>query len=191
MPTAGEYVVLLLLAAVSAVGVPGPGDSALIAAGLLASDGELSLPVVLVVAFFGCVVGRLLGYRLGSVGGRPLLERPGPLLGFRSRAIAKGDRLFQRFPRIAPVLAPAPLAGIYSVALPAFLAASVIAATSWTLSTGLVAYFLGPSATDVLNDIGARGVIVTVLLASVGLVYRWLWQRRHHPGSGARPPEHD
>jgi hypothetical protein len=69
---AGEYAALAFLAAVSAIGLPGPGDSALIAAGLLAAEGELSLSVVLVVAFLGCVAGREIGYWVGSVGGRSL-----------------------------------------------------------------------------------------------------------------------
>jgi membrane protein DedA with SNARE-associated domain len=37
------------------MGFPGPGDSALIAAGLLAADGDLSLGVVLVTAFMACL----------------------------------------------------------------------------------------------------------------------------------------
>jgi membrane protein DedA with SNARE-associated domain len=140
---AGEYAGLVLLAAVSAVGLPGPGGSALITAGLLAAEGHLTLSVVIVVAFLGCLVGRALGYWLGSAGGRPLLERPGPLQRFRYRTIEKREHLFQRFSRLARVLAPAPLSGIYRVTWPVFALVSVLAATWWTLATGLGAYFLG------------------------------------------------
>jgi len=178
---AGEYAALVLLAAVSAVGLPGPGDSALIAAGLLAAEGHLRLSVVLVFAFLACLVGRALGYWLGSAGGRPLLERPGPLQRFRQRTIEKGDHLFGRFPRLAPLLAPAALSGIYRVTLPIFAVASVLAAGWWTLATGLGAYFLGPTAAEVLSDIGVRGAIAVAIIATLGLLYRYVMHRRDPP----------
>lgn len=183
----GEYIALLLLATVSAVGLPGPGDSALIAAGLLAAEGHLRLSVVLVLAFLGCMVGRALGYWLGSAGGRPLLDHPGPLHGFRTGTIRKGDRLFQRFPRLAPVLAPAALSGIYRVTWSTFVIASVLAAVWWTLATGLGAYFLGPAAADILHDIGIRGAIAVAIIATLGLLYRSAWHRRHHPERDHEP----
>lgn len=182
---AGEYAALALLAAVSAVGLPGPGDSALIAAGLLAAEGHLRLSAVLVLAFLACLVGRALGYWLGSAGGRPLLERPGPLQRFRRRTIEEGDHLFGRFPRLAPLLAPAALSGIYRVSWATFAVASVVAAVWWTLATGLGAYFLGPAATDILSDIGIRGAIAIAIIAALGLLYRHLWRRRSRPQTRA------
>jgi membrane protein DedA with SNARE-associated domain len=184
---AGEYAALVLLTAVSAVGLPGPGDSALIAAGLLAAEGHLRLSLVLVLAFLGCLIGRAVGYWLGSSGGRPLLERPGPLHGFRNRTIEKGDGLFRRFPRLAPLLAPAALSGIYRVPWPIFAAASLVVGTWWTLATGLGAYFLGPAAADLLSDIGVRGVIAIIIIALVGLLYRYLLQRRDPPQTEREP----
>jgi membrane protein DedA with SNARE-associated domain len=53
---AATYVELLALAAVTAVGVPGPGDAALLAAGVLAAQGR-NFGAVLVVAFVGYVLG--------------------------------------------------------------------------------------------------------------------------------------
>jgi membrane protein DedA with SNARE-associated domain len=184
---AGEYAALVLLAAVSAVGLPGPGDSALIAAGLLAAEGHLRLSVVLVLAFLGCLVGRAVGYWLGSAGGRPLMERPGPLQRFRYRTIEKGDHLFQRLPRVAPLLLPAALSGIYRVTWAIFALASVLAAAWWTLATGLGAYFLGPAAADILSDIGVRGAIAVAIIAALGLLYRHLLQRRNPPEAEREP----
>jgi membrane protein DedA with SNARE-associated domain len=183
----GEYAALVLLSTVSAVGVPGPGDSALIAAGLLAAEGHLQLSLVLVLAFVGCFAGRALGYWVGSAGGRPLLERAGPLQGFRSGTISKGDRIFQRFPRVAPVLAPAALSGIYRVSWSTFLLASLLAAAWWTLATGLGAYFLGPAAADILSDIGIRGAIAVSIIAALGLLYRHSWRHRDHAEPDREP----
>jgi membrane protein DedA with SNARE-associated domain len=103
------------------------------------------------------------------------------LHGFRSRTIEKGDGLFRRFPRLAPLLAPAALSGIYRVPWPIFAVASLVVGTWWTLATGLGAYFLGPAAADILSDIGVRGVIAIIIIALVGLLYRYLLQRRNPP----------
>jgi membrane protein DedA with SNARE-associated domain len=81
------------------------------------------------------------------------------------------------------MLAPAALSGVYRVTWPLFTVASVAAATSWTLSTGLAAYFLGPAATDILRDIGVRGVIAIAIIAALGVLYRYLLRRRHPPES--------
>jgi membrane-associated protein len=174
---AAEYAILLGLAAVAGVGVPGPGDSALIASALLAAEGNLSLPLVLIVAFAGSLVGRMVGYQLGAKGGRPLIERPGWFEGFRSKAVAKGDQLFERFPRLAILIAPAPVSGIHDVTMRSFAVASVVVSTTWTVSTVLIAYFLGDEAKDALSDIGIKGVIVIIALAATGLLYRYLWRR--------------
>jgi membrane protein DedA with SNARE-associated domain len=173
-----EYGLLALMAAVTAAGTPGPGDSALIAAALLANEGKLALAVVLVVAFLGALIGRAGGYAVGVKGGRPLLERPGRTEGFRRRTLAKGDHAFDWFPRFAPLIAPSPVAGIHRVPLPVFALASLKFCLAWTLGTGLNWYYLGPAAKDVLNDIGIKGAIVIVVIAAIGLAYRYLWQRR-------------
>jgi membrane protein DedA with SNARE-associated domain len=110
-----------------------------------------------------------------------MLQRRGPLRRFRAGALEKGDSVFQRFPRVAPVLLPAALSGIYRVPRPIFAGASLVAATWWTLATGLGAYFLGPPAADILSDIGVKGVIAVVIIAAFGLLYRALSRRYHSP----------
>jgi hypothetical protein len=62
-------------------------------------------------------------------------------------------------------------------------AASVRSRRDAALATGLGAYFLGPAAADLLSDIGVRGVIAIVIIALVGLLYRYVLQRRNplHP----------
>lgn len=174
----GEYAALLALAGIGGVGVPGPGDSGLIAAALLAADGYLNLTAVLIVAYVGCFVGRMAGYRLGATGGRPLMERPGFSQRFRSRMLAKGDDLFERFPRIAVLLAPAPLAGIYRVRRSIFFLASLLVTLNWTLFTGLISYFIGEAALDVIGRAGLKGALVIVVLATAGVSSRYLWHRR-------------
>ena len=171
---AAEYAILLALAAVGGVGIPVLGDAALIAAALAAADGHLSIAVVLVLAFGGHQIGRWIAYQLGARGGRPLMKRPGWFEGVRSRAVTKGDQLFKRFPRAAPLFAPAPLSGIHRVPLALFTVASIVTGVTWLLSSGLVPYAIGEAATDLIGRIGVvEGVLFVALLAAVLLLYRY------------------
>ena len=180
---AAEYAALLALAAVGGVGIPVLGDAALIGAALAAADGHLSIAVVLVVAFGGHVIGRLIGHQLGARGGRPLMERPGWFEGVRSRAVTKGDQLFKRFPRAAPLFAPAPLSGIHRVPLALFTVASIVTGVTWLLSSGLVPYAIGEAATDLIGRIGVvEGVLFVALLAAVLLLYRYARRRLSRAG---------
>ena len=101
------FTTLFGLAAVTGFGIGGPGDAALVAAAVLASQGHMSLAAVLIAAYLGWLLGRAIGYVGGRRGGRPLMERPGRLQNYRLRIVTKGDRLYEKYPRFAPLVAPA------------------------------------------------------------------------------------
>ena len=70
-------------------GIPLPGETALIAFGVLAAQGHYSIAVVIAVAAAGAIVGDNLGYWLiGTLGGRALFRRWRWLNGRRPRAAA-------------------------------------------------------------------------------------------------------
>lgn len=73
----------MLLVMVESAGIPLPGETALLAAGILASDGTLSTALVILCAAVAAIIGDNIGYLIGRKGGRYLLERPGPFLGYR------------------------------------------------------------------------------------------------------------
>ena len=166
---------------------PGPGDSALVAAALLAADGHLSLALVLLFGFLGSLVGRVTGYVVGVKGGRSLLLAPGRFEGFRRGTVEKGDNLFKRYPKIAVLLVPSAISGIYRVPRVIFGCASVAVCSSWTLSTGLISYLLGEAAKDLIGSAGTKAVLVIVLLAGIGLTYRYIWRRRRSAGGEPVP----
>jgi membrane protein DedA with SNARE-associated domain len=77
-------------------GVPLPGESALVAASLLATKGDLNLQHVFLAAWLGGVLGDSTGYLLGHFGGRRLLERFGPLVKLTPERLAHIESLAQR-----------------------------------------------------------------------------------------------
>src|SRR5947209_13929236 len=75
-----DYGALALAAAASWVGVPGPGEPLLVAAGIFAARHQLDIGTVLVVAWVSAMLGGVCGWVVGLKAGRTVLTAPGPLL---------------------------------------------------------------------------------------------------------------
>jgi membrane protein DedA with SNARE-associated domain len=172
--SSADYVGVFLAAGASWVALPGPGEAALIAAGISAAHGRLDLAGVLAVAWAGASVGGTIGWIVGLKGGRGVLTAPGPLHHLRLALIARGDRFYARYGPIAVLFTPSWVAGIHAMRTSRFLPANAVSALAWALSIGLGAYFVGPSITDIVADAGtAGGVVIGVLFAlAVVLVLR-------------------
>jgi membrane-associated protein len=158
-----------------------PGDSLLFTAGLLCTEGShpvhLSLPVVILAAIGGALLGAQTGYYIGR-GGRPLLgrtsnrfvrrgtERSGELLakyGYRKAIV-----LARFIPVVRTVLNP--MAGALDVPVRTFTIWQVVGGVIWSAGVTLAGYALGstiPSIDTYLLPIIA--VIVIVSLIPVGL----------------------
>jgi membrane protein DedA with SNARE-associated domain len=163
--------------------VPLPGETALIAAAVLASQGHLTIEVVIVVAAAAAIAGDNVGYVLGSRLGRRALERRGPLRERRLAALRTGDALFSRhgaravfFGRWIAVLRiwAAWLAGISSMRWQSFLVWNALGGMAWALCFGLLGYFGGSAAAHVVARIGVGAAIAV----GVGLLGAYLVVRQ-------------
>lgn len=173
----GPYAALFALLALSWAGFPVAGQAALVAAGVLASDGQLNVVAVLVGGSVASGLGGVAAYLIGLHGGRAAILAPGPLYGWRMRALAKGEQLFHRYGALAVFFAPMWLAGIHRMPWRRFLMWNALAAAAWTVAAGLGGYLVGPAITDVLKR-GTIAVLAAIaVLASAALLYRW-WTRR-------------
>jgi membrane protein DedA with SNARE-associated domain len=165
------YLGIGLAAAASWAGIPGPGETALIAGGILAARERLDLAELLVVAWLGAMVGGIAGWALGRRTGRPLLTARGPLHRQRMAAMVRGERFFARFGVLAVYFAPSWVAGSTGLGAPRFIVANAIAALIWVCLVGVGAYAVGPAIADVVGDIGLIGPIAVGALAVAGIAY--------------------
>jgi membrane protein DedA with SNARE-associated domain len=168
---AGDYVGLGAAAAASWAGVPGPGEAALIAAGILAAHHHLDIGSAVVVAWLGAVAGGTIGWLVGLRAGRTILAAPGPLRRARLAALERGDRFFERFGAVAVFLTPSWVAGIHGVGAARFLPANAVAALTWALVIGLGAFVAGPPVVEFVDDLGLVTAIVLaglVIAAAAG-----------------------
>jgi membrane protein DedA with SNARE-associated domain len=176
------YWALFVLVAVESSGVPVPGETALIAAGVLASKGRVHIEYVIAIAGVAAIIGDNIGYLIGRTGGRRLLERPGFLEDYRRGIIKHGEPFFQRHGAKAVFLgrwvaglriAAAWLAGINRMDWKRFMFWNGLGGIAWATSVGLLAYWLGPTAEKIFRTLGIAGVSLAAL-ALLGFV---LWRR--------------
>src|SRR3712207_2297590 len=90
-PSIVSYGVLALLVILyfESFGVPLPGESALIAASLLAVRGDLEIGHVFLAAWLSAVLGDSTGCLIGRFGGRPLLNRFGHFVKLTPERLSK------------------------------------------------------------------------------------------------------
>jgi len=183
---------LFVVVMIESFGVPLPGETALIAFGVLASQGHYSIVLVIAVAAAGAIVGDNLGYLIiGRWGGRNLLERWGPLRRFSQRYLPPTERLMEKhgdkvvfFGRFVTVLryTAAWVAGIAGMPWRKFLFWNAAGGICWATLVGLVAYYAGNAAADAIQRYGiyaaaviAAAVLVFFLITHFGK--KWLENR--------------
>jgi membrane protein DedA with SNARE-associated domain len=182
----GLFILFLLIAAESS-GVPLPGETALIAAAVLAGRGDLDIAAVIAVAAAAAIVGDNVGYWLGRLGGRKLLTRWAWLERHASRVLPWSERFFRRhggktifLGRFFAVLrvTAAWLAGVSRMHWWQFFLWNAAGGICWAVLVGLVAYYAGHAAAEAINRYGliAGGAIVGLL--AVGAVALHFWRRR-------------
>src|SRR5438034_1709946 len=140
--------ILFLLIAMESAGIPLPGETALVAAGVLASQGDMSIVAVIAVAAVAAIAGDNVGYWAGRLGGRALLERWSFLERHASRVLPWSERFFERhggktifLARFIAVLrvTAAWLAGISKMHWWLFFLWNAAGGIVWAVTVGLVA----------------------------------------------------
>jgi membrane protein DedA with SNARE-associated domain len=168
---------LFALIAIETMGIPVPGETALIAAGILASKGDLSIEAVIATAATAAILGDNVGFLIGHHYGRRLLTAPGPFSRHRLRVIEIGEPFFDRHGPKAVFLGrfisglritSAWMAGISHMRWPIFTFYNALGGVVWAASFGLLAYYGGEHAESIIHTFGIAGVSAAVLFG-IGL----------------------
>ena len=155
-----------------------PGDSLLVTAGLLASQGHLNLPVILVGCFVAAVAGDQVGYAFGSRVGPALFRRPDSKI-FKQEYVERARHYFERhgsktivLARFVPVVrtfAPI-LAGVGTMRYRTFISFNIIGGLLWAVGVTLIGYILGESVPDIDKYLlPVIGFIILLSLAPVAV----------------------
>src|ERR1700761_2148456 len=176
--TAG-YPLLFLIVIRESSGLPVPGETGLITAAVLASQGNLKIALVIPLAAAGAIVGDNIGYLIGRKGGRWLLERPGAFQRQRNEVLLIGEPFFERhgpkavfFGRFVLGLRvwASWLAGATRMHWRSFALWNALGGITWATAIGLIAYFLGQSASNAIEAFGIYGLAAVLLAIVSGFV---------------------
>jgi membrane-associated protein len=187
-----SYGLVLLFAVIAAesAGVPLPGETALIAAAILAERGHYSIFAVIAVAACAAIIGDNVGYWIGRTGGRALLERWGPVRRYAERALPPGERFFRRhggktvfIGRFVAVLrvTAAWLAGITHMPWWRFFLWNAAGGIVWATGVSLLAFYFGKAAADAVQTYGVYALIAIVVIVVLGFVGMRLMKKRLEP----------
>jgi membrane protein DedA with SNARE-associated domain len=179
--------ILFLLVAMESAGIPLPGETALVTAGVLASQGDLSIVAVISVAAVAAILGDNVGYWAGRLGGRKLLQRWGFLERHAGRVLPWSERFFERhggktifLARFVAVLrvTAAWLAGISKMHWWLFFLWNAAGGIAWAVSVGLVAYYGGHATAAAIGRYGLiAGAAIVLLLVTGGFAFRIIRRR--------------
>ena len=176
-------IALFLIVMLESGGVPLPGETALVAAGVFASSGRLDIVAVIVVAAAAAIIGDNVGYWIGRTGGRSVLTRwtvtSGTLPWAESFFERHGPKtiFIGRFFSILRVTA-AWMAGVSRMRWWTFFFWNAAGGICWAVLVGLVAYFAGHAAADAISHYGLIGGVVIAVVAVAALVVFHFWRKR-------------
>jgi membrane protein DedA with SNARE-associated domain len=176
------------LVGVESMGVPSPGETALVLACVLASQGKLEIELVLAIAAASAILGDNVGYWIGRRAGRRVLtSERGPFHRRRVALIAYGDRFFARHGARAVFLGrwmalvrvtASWMAGMNHMPFRTFFLWNALGGVSWALTVGLVAYFAGDGAVHVIQRFGVGAAVVLGVATVAAIVWVQLRERR-------------
>jgi len=178
------YPLVFALIAIETMGIPVPGETALITAAILASRGRLQIEIVIALAALAAILGDNVGFAIGRKLGRRVFVAPGPLYSHRRRVIAVGEPFFDRHGPKAVFLGrwvsglritAAWMAGINRMSWPTFVFYNALGGIAWATSIGLLAYFAGHSAERIVQVAGIGGAIAVVI---AGVALWWVLRMR-------------
>lgn len=178
------YTAVFVLVGIESFGIPSPGETALIAAAVVAAKGDLNIVLVLVAAIAGGIIGDNIGFWVGRRLGFPLLCRYGSHIRIGPKRMKLMQYLFLRYGkrivfigRFVMILRAweAFLAGADWMPWRRFAVVNAAAVVLWSCAWGLSAFALGHASTNTIEWI-ASGISVLVLVL---LAYWYVYFRRH------------
>ena len=175
------YAAVFALIAIETMGIPVPAEAALIAAALLAHEGQMDIGTLVVLAAIAAILGDNVGFMIGRHFGRRIFLMPGPFHRHRLAVLEHGEPFFAKHGPKAVFLgrwvaglriASAWLAGMNKMPWPTFLFWNALGGIAWASSVALSIYFLGKVAGRALDIVGPVGAALGVLIIVGFVLYR-------------------
>ena len=179
------YALVAVFLFIEAVGVPVPGETALVTAAALAGRGTLSIVGVVIASFVGTVLGGHAGYWIGASGGHHFLVKHGRWVGLTEKRLKKTHDYFQThgaktvlLGRIVAVVRSflGILAGLSEMPLKKFASYNAAGGAIWVFTFTTLGYVFGRNLPRLERYIGRVSLVLALLIAVVAIVwFLWRW----------------
>ena len=173
--------VLFIVVTLESMGVPMPGETALVTTALYAgSTHQIDIISVVLVAATGAIIGDNIGYLIGRSIQLRLLVRYGRYIRLDQPRLKVGQYLFRRhggkivfFGRFVAFLRTfaAVLAGANRMPWPHFLLMNALGGLCWASIFGGGAYLFGEQVTRVVGPVSFLLLVVAIGLVAAGIVF--------------------
>jgi membrane protein DedA with SNARE-associated domain len=169
--------------------IPIPSELVMPFAGFMASQGEFSLPVLLIINSVAALLGSGICYWIGVVGGRPFLENYGKYFLVRQHDIEKTEAFFAKhgkktilIARFVPVIRHviSVPAGIARMPLRWFFLQTFLGSTIWGGALIVLGYYVGANWESFAKPLKRVDLLIgaILVLALVALGIRFVVRRR-------------
>jgi membrane protein DedA with SNARE-associated domain len=184
------YIAVALLVAIESMGLPLPGETAVITAAAFAATGGVSPAGVAIAAVVGTVVGGTGGYWLGRWRGKALLARYGHWLWLNERSVQRAESYFERhgmktvfFGRYVVLLRiiGSLLAGMMHMPFLRFSIVNLAGGALWAVTFTMLGFLFGENLPRLHRHLGEAALVVTVVVIVAGTIY---WTRRRRQALG-------
>jgi membrane protein DedA with SNARE-associated domain/membrane-associated phospholipid phosphatase/putative flippase GtrA len=183
------YLIILFGVMAESTGVPLPGETILIASGILAQRGSLDFGDAILFGILGAVIGDQIGYWVGRRGGRPFVLRYGRYVLITPERLGRAEAFFARHGGKAVFLARffsglrvfgALVAGTSRMRWATFLLYNALGGAIWATAVVLVGYLLGGSLGAVERWLGKASLLLGILAVIAIILYLlYDWAAKH------------
>jgi undecaprenyl-diphosphatase len=192
VPTWVLYLTVFLLPFLEAsvfLGFVFPGETAVVFGGVLASQGKVSLALVLALAVLGAILGDAVGYAIGRRYGKGLqASRLGRKIGEQRWRVTEqflhrrggAAVFFGRWTALLRAMVPS-AAGMAHLPYRTFFLWNALGGALWAVACALGGYLVGDVIGRFVSGLGY--VIAGVVVLAVAVHYGRRWRERHRPTS--------
>lgn len=183
------YFFVALLVTIEGMGVPVPGEIALVTAAAFAAKGNLSIAGVIIAAFVGTLLGGTGGYWIGRTGGIAMVRRYGHWIHLSDAKLDRARRYFDdhgaktvlvgRFFVLLRILASV-LAGVVRMPFGLFTLYNALGGLAWAAAFGTLGYIFGGNL-PLLNRYLGNATIAVAAASAVLIAGAVYWRRRGPP----------
>jgi len=166
-----------------------PGETVLITAAALASQGHGNIVAIIVVASAAAILGALFSYVVGRRWGREALNRWPRFERASRKGIDRSQDFFDRhggkavfLGRFVPVVRATLgwMAGIARMPFWRFLFWNVLGAVAWATAIGLLAYYVGEAVIKAIEQDLLYGILAIGAIVAAFFGVKWLERRGKH-----------